>query len=165
MRAEQEERIAHQAFNVKLRSIDLAARETEFLCAALNLGDDVLSSDVSDCKRDLRSFPGAVFNAFGHEPASARGHASHHDSAPMLFTDIAQLLERRVQFSDQAGSGCSERLSNGCHPDLTRRAIEQSHAQFGLKLLNCETDRALRNSNFLRCAAEAPVLRNCERHS
>src|SRR5258708_40164522 len=105
MRAEQEERIAHQAFNVKLRSIDLAARETEFYVAALNLGDDVLCSDVFDCKRDLRPFPGAVFNALGQEPASDRGHAIHHDSAPMLFTDIAQLLERRVQFSDQAGSG------------------------------------------------------------
>src|SRR5258708_19613276 len=134
--ADQEERIAHQAFNVKLRSIDLAARQTEFYVPALNVGDDVLCSDVFDCKRALRPFPGAVFNALGHESASDRGHTSHHDTAPMLFTDIAQLLERRVQFSDQAGSGCSERLSNGCHPDLTGRAIHQSHPQFGLQLLN-----------------------------
>ena len=73
------------------------------------------------------------------------------------------MLQRGIQFTDQAGAACDQGCSDSRQLNLTGRPIEKLQAEFTLELANREANGALRKPEFIRRAAETSVPRDSEK--
>ena len=78
----------------------------------------------------------------------------------MLHADVAQLHQRHVELVDQPRTAGDQRGAHRRELYLARGAVEQFQPEFGFQLPDRQANRALRQADIQRRAAEAAVPRD-----